>query len=670
MLTVLSAALGMSLSTFRPPAVPLIVHDPYFSIWSCSDKLNDSWPRHWTGTIMALCGLVKVDGQTLRFCGVPGGDMPALDQVKCTVEATTTHYEFTGADIRLHVDFMSPALAKDLDTLSLPVGFIRMSWESVSGAAHKVQAYVDVSGEWCVNRSEQPVIWGRAKLGEREALRIGSQEQPVLKKSGDDLRIDWGQMYVVPPKGASSVISGHTAARSGFRTGALPQADDTRMPRRADDEWPVMASSFELPAGETRSVLLAYDDQYSVEWLRRPIQEYWRRAGETFDSMLTRALSSEGDWFTKASAFDKDLRARAEQIGGAKYADLASLSYRQSLGAHKIVADIDGKPMMFSKENFSNGCMGTVDVLYPASPIMLAENPELLEANLRPLFIYASLPRWKWPFAPHDLGTYPLANGQVYGGGERTEEDQMPVEESGNLIILAAALVDKGGSKEFVRSYLPLLDKWASYLLAKGMDPDNQLCTDDFAGHLAHNSNLSLKAIVALAAYAKLLNEVGGDETRAKTVRSAAEEMAARWPTMANDGGHFRLAFDQPGTWSQKYNLVWDQALGLNLFPAGVREKEMALYKQSISPFGLPLDSRKTYTKLDWCVWTACLADSRSEFETHVDPLWRMANESASRVPLTDWFETKNGLQVGFQARSVVGGVFMPFLLPDGSLKN
>jgi len=279
---------------------------------------------------------------------------------------------------------------------------------------------------------------------------------------------------------------------------------------------------------------------------------------------------------------------------------------------------------------------------------------------------YAALPRWKWPFAPHDLGTYPLANGQVYGGGEVTEDDQMPVEESGNLLILVAAMGRERGNWEFARQYWPQFTKWAEYLKEKGLDPSNQLSTDDFAGHLAHNANLSIKAIEALAAYAEMARGVGKPEIADEYAHLAAG-MADKWQAMALDGDHYKLAFDKPGTWSQKYNLVWDQILDLHLFPAKVRQTELAYYLKHLSRYGLPLDNRAGYTKLDWTVWTATLADAPQPgqpdiFATLLALAGRWANEGPSRVPMTDWYDTGGGKQIGFQARSVVGGVYIKAL--------
>ena len=348
-------------------------------------------------------------------------------------------------------------------------------------------------------------------------------------------------------------------------------------------------------------------------------------------------------------------------VGGEDFANLAVLSYRQCLAAHKLAADFDGTPIMLSKENFSNGCIGTVDVLYPAAPFFYVFNTELLKAQIRPLLIYGASSRWKWPFAPHDLGTYPLANGQAYGGGERTEEDQMPVEESGNMLILLAALAQRDGNADFVRPYWGLMKKWGEYLAQKGLDPENQLCTDDFAGHLAHNANLSIKAILGIGSYG-ILCEQAGEKEEAQKYKSLAKSMAAEWIKKAKDGDHYRLAFDKPGTWSQKYNLVWDKLLGLNLFPAEVASTEIAYYKTKMQDYGLPLDSRMTYTKLDWTVWTACLTESPADFQLFMKPIAKFIRETPDRVPLTDWYETANGKKVGFQARSVVGGVYLPVM--------
>jgi hypothetical protein len=658
----------------RPPATPLVAFDPYFSVWSMSDKLTDSNTKHWTGTEQALSGLVRIDGKCYRFMGTrPRRSVPALPQTSLKLLPTRSVYEFGGDGIRLVVTFFTPSFPDDVEVMARPVTYLTWDVSSTDGGKHSVAILLDCDPALAVDQNTQEVTWSRAQAVGLTVLSVGSRDQRVLERSGDDLRRDWGYFHLAVPVSEQATLANSREALSSFAaSGKLPEEDDLEMPQAARSGAHLAASfAVDVDGAQTQSrhVLLAYTEPFSIEYLNQRLRPYWRRNGDTAQKMLQTAEAQYVDLEKRGRQFDSDLMADLRTAGGDAYAAIGALAFRQTLAAHGLAAGLNGEPLLFPKENFSNGCISTVDVLYPSAPFFLFFNPALLEAQLEPVLQYSALPRWRWPFAPHDLGTYPLANGQVYGGGERTEEDQMPVEESGNMLILIAALGREQGNFHLAQNYWPQLTKWAEYLRSKGLDPENQLSTDDFAGHLAHNANLSIKAIEGLAAYALMARALGKQEVAADFSR-VAREMAAKWQVMALDGDHYKLAFDRDGTWSQKYNLVWDQLLGLDLFPPKVRETETTFYLKHMNEFGLPLDNRADYTKLDWEIWTATLAKGPGEFDQEVTPLLKWLNETPSRVPLTDWYDTKTGKQVGFQARSVVGGVYMKVLADPALAKK
>jgi hypothetical protein len=581
---------------------------------------------------------------------------------------TRTIYDFQNQQVHVELTFTTPVLPYSVDMLAHPMTFLTWEIRSADGKEHEVQVYYDNQAELVVNKPDQQVVWGRQVIGNTTVLRMGSQEQPLLAKKGDDLRIDWGYLYVGVPteETAQAIIASADDARGPFASGRpLPSKDDPRMPRAAKDATPVIAVALAPgKAGKNpvvRHILLAYDELESIEYFHQSLRPFWRRKGGQVSDLFEAADRDYRQLCLHCQLFDEALMADLEKVGGKKYAEICALAYRQCLAANGLAADANGMPLMFPKENFSNGCIGTVDVICPQAPLLLLLNPTLAKAPLLPILDYASSPRWKFPYAPHDLGTYPKANGQVYGGGEQTDKNQMPVEESGNMLILVAALAQAEGHASTAQKYWPLLTRWAEFLKAKGLDPENQLCTDDFAGHLAHNANLSVKAILALGAYAKLC-DMTCHKADAAAYRHTAEEYAAHWIKMADDGDHTRLAFDKPGTWSQKYNLVWDRVLGLNLFPAEVARREVAYYRKMQNRFGLPLDNRKDYTKLDSSLWVASLADNPADFEALVSPVYAFIGSTTDRVPLTDWYHTKEAKMQGFRARSVVGGVFARML--------
>jgi len=658
----------------RPPAVPLIAHNPYFSVWSMADHLTDQDTKHWTGSPQPIIGLARIDDETYRFMGAEPSGVPVMQQTSLVVTPTRTIYTFAEKQVTLTATFFTPAFPKDLDVLSRPVTYLTFS--VTTAVPHEVTLMVDVNPVIAVNTRDEAVTWGRGRTAGLTVLSVGSRDQRVLNRPGDDLRIDWGYFRLaVPDDQGARVAESASAVRFFTSTGELPEEDDLDMPRMPRDHAAHLAVALALGkvsnAPVVRHILLAYTEEYAIEYLGRRLRPYWQRNNETVQQMLRDAETQYSTLVSRGESFDRDLTSDLTAAGGPGYAQIAILAYRQALAAHELAADADGTPMLFPKENFSNGCISTVDVIYPSAPFFLFFNPTLLQAQLQPVMEYAALPRWKWPFAPHDLGTYPLADGQVYGGGEASEDDQMPVEESGNLLILVDALSREQNNWGFARQYWPQLTQWAEYLREKGLDPANQLSTDDFAGHLAHNANLSIKAIEALAAYSQMAEALGKTEVASEYSR-LAQEMAAKWQTMAIDGDHYKLAFDNSGTWSQKYNLVWDQILDLHLFPAAVRQTEIAFYLKHLNRFGLPLDNRRDYTKLDWEVWTATLADpaqpgSPDPFKALVDPIADWVNQGPTRVPLTDWYDAVTGVQSGFQARSVVGGVYIK-ALADRSL--
>lgn len=583
-------------------------------------------------------------------------------QKSASVLPTQTIYTFDCGPVELDVVFTTPLLLDDLDLVSRPVSYITYQARSKDEALHDVQVYFEATPQWAVNNVSQPVNYEKIEKENLTFLKTGTIEQPVLQKKGDDVRMDWGYFYLAGNNEKTAAINfgDYWDTKKAFQTtGRIQDQQTEQLSEKINQQMTVLAYSKDLgrvsddyTAGY---IMLGYDDIYSIQYFEKNLKGYWTNDG-TVD-IFQAFKSAETDYASimkRCDDFNRTMMTDAVEAGGVKYAELCALAYRQAISAHKLVKDENGTLLFFSKENNSNGSIGTVDITYPSSPLFLIYNPDLVKGMMNHIFYYSESGRWTKPFAAHDVGTYPIASGQTYGG-------DMPIEESGNMLILTAAIAKMEGNADYAANHWEVLSTWTDYLVENGLDPENQLCTDDFAGHFAHNTNLSLKAIMGIASYSKLASMLGNADVAEKYM-TIAREMAFKWEQMANDGDHYRLTFDRSGTWSQKYNIVWDKLLGFNIFDPKIVEKEMAYYRTQQNEYGLPLDNRATYTKSDWIMWTATLTGNRSDFDALVDPVYQYADETPSRVPLSDWHDTVTAERMNFKARSVVGGYFMKML--------
>ncbi|MCH5599059.1 glutaminase family protein [Niabella ginsengisoli] len=770
----------------QAPAYPLITHDPYFSIWSFTDALNESPTKHWTGTDQSLTGYAKVDGKIYRFLGsesksydvllpasedksyrvkytetapsddwyqtsfndskwkggiAPLGDDKSLAKTEWKSEdlwvrreftmldnktqdvylklnhddnvtvylngkeiyqkdgwvhkyifipiknpstvlqkgknilavhvrntaggrhldfglakerrvmptsvsnalqkgvqfkATQTIYDFTCGPVDLKVTFTSPLILKDLDLLARPVSYITFDANSNSGKAHNVEILFNTSSNLAVNTPAQEVIANKYAAKGMSILKAGTTSQPVLAKKGDDLRIDWGYIHVAVPQSTNAsqfIANSEAVALTAFAKARVAPAINKVTGKQLS-----LATIVNL--GKTKQassrILLGYDDIWSIQYFGKNLRPWWNKDNNSnIEDQLDKANTGYASVMQQCKQVDETIYNDALNAGGEAYAKLCEIAYRQVIAAHKLVQSPQGDLLWLSKENFSNGCINTVDLTYPSAPLFLVYNPDLEKGMMNGIFYYSESGKWKKPFAAHDLGTYPLANAQVYG-------EDMPVEESGNMVILAAAIAHVEGNAKYAEKHWKTLTTWTDYLVKEGFDPANQLCTDDFAGHLARNANLSMKAIMGIESYASMAKMLGKNDVYEK-YHNIAVKMVPEWMKLADDGDHYTLAFEKKGTWSQKYNLVWDKVLKFNIFPSSVSEKEIDFYLNKQNKYGLPLDSRKTYTKSDWIVWTATMANDLKDFKAFIEPIYKFATETPDRAPLGDWHETTNG---------------------------
>jgi hypothetical protein len=508
-----------------------------------------------------------------------------------------------------------------------------------------------------------------------------------LAHVGDPVNADWGYYYLT---GDEAYYLSESEVFSFYNTGIIE-------PNIKPEEERYLLSC-NRHQGETKikgKILLAFDDCIAINYFGFWLKGFFFKNGRSIIDAIEFSFNNYEAIMNKLEIFDRNLKTDIARYGEDYYLILCA-ALRQSIGAHKLVADYEGNILFLSKE-----CLSTVDVSYPSLPLFLLYNPELVEGMLRPVFRFSRMPVWPYDFAPHDCGTYPYCCGQTYGltsaknkylndtfsidwkkketfpliyqfpkGMQIYDLDrQMPVEESSNMLIMSLALLTTGKNSDFIKDNLDLLKKWAEYLVKEGIKPKKQLCTDDFAGHLEGNVNLSIKSILGIQAFGVLLDKLGNKE-EAVYYLNISKDYSRLWEEEFKDLESIPLSFSgEKGSFSLKYNLVIDKLFNFKLFNPRVINNEIENYLLRMNKYGVPLDNRATYTKSDWMVWVAALSDNLDVRKKFLGRIVKYLNNTPNRVPFSDWYDTITGEKVGFQNRSVQGGLFILMLIDKQILK-
>jgi hypothetical protein len=677
---------NLTATPIQPPAAPLAVRGPYLSTWLPSSTLSGTWQQFWQGHTTAIGGIARIDGNSYLFMGdptivldIPNGNYGtpstvqdfelALQQTGLEVTPTRSTFTLEGGGVQLVVEFLSPVEPGDLRRQSIPLSYVLISARSTDGRTHDVQIYADISGEWCSGDDSQEITWSPSQASDANGtLQIWSvqlaNQQPLTEQ---DQQAAWGNtVWATPVTPRLSYQSGQDVVVRGqfVSDGVLANTNDTDY-RAIGDNWPVFAFCTDLGqlGGTAQTVPLAIGlvRTPAVSYQGQNLQPLWTAEFATWQDMLGFFFTDLPAARRRASSLDARITADAEAAGGQSYAGLCAIALRQAYGGTELVVGPDSQPWAFLKEISSSGNVSTVDVLYPASPAWIYADPGYLALLLEPVLAYAESGLWPQPFAPHDLGSsYPVASGHNDGGGEN-----MPVEESGNMLIMAAAYIQRAPSaaKAFATAHYSILKQWADYLVANLPDPGFQNQTDDFAGPIAHSVNLALKGIIAVAAMGQIAT-AAGNAADAASYQATAAGFIGYWQTHAQDPSapHLDLTYNGSdggdGTWGTTYNGFADRLLGTGLVPASVLAEQAAWYASVSNLFGLPLQVPHSYAKSDWEMFTAAWLSAYPVSQQLIEQVYSYANTTPSRVPFSDLYDTRTGQQVNFQARPVQGGIF------------
>lgn len=597
---------------------------------------------------------VPESGEVFPLLGRPQDSLGGSHEYKvtfpeylgATFDASTTNLTYSIASANsslpanLTLSFLSPITPTSTLRQSLPASYLTVHVEG----NFDINVYIDLNGEWVTGDRANDIEWSLEQVEPNprtiatataiKSWKVQRRTQQLLSEFAD--RAEWGTLYFSAPQDVEHESGVSASLRKHFSSkGKLRNVLDGNF-RKVMDEEPVFAfsKSFKLSSGQklygdgtfsaqqgaqavkSDSVMFTFalvQDpvvQFAAARGLTQMRPFWMTAFTNAQDMIRNHYSDFHQASALANNYSQQLDIDAFASGSSDYRDIAALSARQVLGATQFSGTVDN-PILFLKEISSNGNFQTVDVIFPSFPFFLYTNPRWLAYLLEPLLEHMASGQYPNKYSMHDLGYhFPNATGHADGNDE-----YMPLEECGNMLIMGLALVnaykydtqpaflslqseevqisqkvqatsifDENGidrvwshggevgttdlkqAQDWVRKSYKLWKQWTVYLIDEALEPENQLSTDDFAGWLSLQTNLALKGIIGIRAMSEI-SDILGETKDAKYYRDIADEYIDKWQDLglSRDKLFPKLSYDWYGSWTTIYNLYADSLLCFHL---------------------------------------------------------------------------------------------------------
>ncbi|KAJ3967181.1 hypothetical protein EV361DRAFT_931862 [Lentinula raphanica] len=667
--------------SIQPPAIPLAVRSPYLQAYlghNTGAAVPNSWPVFWTNHIVGWSGLMRVDGALYEWLGgaIEGPDLQlennltakAVTLTGIQIKPTRSILNLQAGPMAINVTFLSPIEPSNLVLQSFPFTYVFMELSSTDGAAHSVQVYEDISGEWTAFDLNSEVQWNTT-MSSSIIYHEVQRTPPQYMTEQSNMASDPAVYHVTNVGSGLTYQTGSDLdVRSQFLNNAnLTDTQDTQF-RSINNSWPVFGFCNDLGQISTTSSPIVWgiglvrdgDVIYPTPSGNQTRRPYFFTEFQDVPSALTFLMNDSSNALQRAIALDNNITTAANAISS-NYADLVTLAARQVMAGMEITVGVGSNGQInasdiqfFMKDIGNSQRTNPVEVLYASLPAILYFNATWTRYLLEPLLQYQQSSLYQLSLASQDLGSaFP------YAVGDPNPSVSTAIESISDMIFMVWAHAAFTGDVSLITQYYPMLKSWADSLVSETpLTPNGFVSGDGLTNN--NMTNLAIKGILAVRTMAEISHTAGNTDDHDNYI-STASSLVSQWQTLAQSSGHLTSTYGSANSWSLMYNLYPDKLFGFNFVNESIYTEQTDWYASiaSTAPtYGLAFDTLNgSIAKSHWSLFTASIVTDNSIRDTLVSMVHLSAANPGQFAVFPTTYDT-SGKPQGGSASPAQGAMF------------